>query len=391
MPAPIEGSKTQALLSTLEEATAQHGRYYDQYLSFNIRFESDNTSAFRDAKRFRDMLQTLGIPVASTELVITDKDVDPRWSVTALVLGVARRVARTMGRTLIIGHYAGHSRVGEGGLEFFAAPGKEQSFRYDSTLQPFCIEDSTFCDADIILILDSHYSGAATRDSPLTTRSVEVVAAVKADSEIIAEIKNDTFTSRLAEMVLQHVRRGDSSISFAELVSELRESNYPDRYPEYWLRTGRVGVRVPVLANVSVPLHYRTLMSPNSLATGHRNSGIRDILRSSSPSASTSNYMALFSVRIGDADASSEEVRKLVEWVHSLDPSIGLEVTNVYPSYPTVIIFYSPWSLWAQLNGLPGFSLICEALGRDKLQGIISLLTDSNPLPNASPLSIETI
>jgi hypothetical protein len=389
MPVPVENSKTQALLSILEEATVQRGRYYKQHLSFNIRFESDNTSAFRDAGHFRNMVQALGFP-APTELVIKDNNVALGWSVTDLISGIAHRAAEFEGRTLIIGHYAGHGQVGKHGLEFFAAPGIKQRFRYDLTLQSLYIEDNTFRDADVILILDSCYSGAATRDSPLTTRSVEVVAAVKAtqaalgnDSEM-ARVQNHTFTSKLADLVSWYVGRGDSSISFVELISELRRVSHPERSPGYCLRAGQVGIRVPILARVSVFLPYRTPTPSNSPATKRRTYSIRGIPQISSLSAPTSNYMALFSVHIDDTDASSEGVRKLVEWVHSLDPSIGLEVTNVYQSHSTVIISYSPWSLWAQLNGLPEFSQICEAFGQGKPHEITSSLTNRSNSSNPS-------
>ena len=53
---------------------------------------------------------------------------------------------------------------------------------------------------------------------------------------------------------------------------------------------------------------------------------------------------------------------------------MGLEITGVYQTRSTMIIFHTAWSLWAQLAGLPGFSLICEATGRNRISEINSVI-----------------
>jgi hypothetical protein len=65
----------QAIREVLEEAIAQRGRYYTNYFSFSIRFETDNTSASRDTAHFQDIMKLLGLPKAR-ELVIENTFVD---------------------------------------------------------------------------------------------------------------------------------------------------------------------------------------------------------------------------------------------------------------------------------------------------------------------------
>jgi hypothetical protein len=77
--------------------------------------------------------------------------------------------------------------------------------------------------------------------------------------------------------------------------------------------------------------------------------------------------MAIFRVRLGDADSSGDEVSRLVEWIHSLHPSIGLELTGVYRGRSTELIFHAPWALWTTLDGLDGWYLVCETFGRNML------------------------
>ena len=42
----------QAVRETLERSIAQTGRHYSDYFTFAIRFEADDTSAFRDTAHF---------------------------------------------------------------------------------------------------------------------------------------------------------------------------------------------------------------------------------------------------------------------------------------------------------------------------------------------------
>jgi hypothetical protein len=52
----------------------------------------------------------------------------------------------------------------------------------------------------------------------------------------------------------------------------------------------------------------------------------------------TPHLIAVFSVHLDDVNPSSEEVRKLVEWLQALNPSIGLELTGIHRSRSTVLV-----------------------------------------------------
>src|SRR6202000_2203061 len=127
-------------------------------------------------------------------------------------------------------------------------------------------------------------------------------------------VQNKTFTSRLANEVSKRVGRGDTSISFAELVGALRRQSQPDRLPEYQLRVDQVGIRVPILYRPNAPLHLRMLTSSDDSPTGLQNVPSATHSRHSSLSSMAVGYVALFAVHIGETDPSGGKVRKLVEW-----------------------------------------------------------------------------
>lgn len=70
-------------------------------------------------------------------------------------------------------------------------------------------------------------------------------------------------------------------------------------------------------------------------------------------------------------DPASTETARLVAWVHSLSRDLGLvESMGVYNGRSTVVLFHGPYQLWAQVNGLPGFSFVCEVFSRNLLENI---------------------
>jgi len=85
----------------------------------------------------------------------------------------------------------------------------------------------------------------------------------------------------------------------------------------------------------------------------------------------TPQLTAVFSVHLDGINALSDEIQELVEWIHSLHPTVGFEVTGVYQSRSILIILNTPWYIWAQMNGLRGFALIGETLSQNKLPELL--------------------
>lgn len=203
-------------------------------------------------------------------------------------------------------------------------------------------------------------------------RSVEIVAAVGSTQEALGNeshlvrIQKHTLTSRLADEVARAV--GDparTSIAFTEIIASLRKVSSPERLPEYFLRRGTVGIRlaIPDKSRTSVP---RPMLSSGS-GSGHMWSS-----SSSGTAPSASSLVAIFKIHVENANSMSPEIGKLVERIHTLHPSIGLELNGVFQGHSTEIFLLAPWSTWAILNGLSGFQLLCETRGRNRLEAILS-------------------
>ena len=160
----------------LEEALAQRGRYYSNHFSFSIRFEADDTSAARDTTHFQHIMQLLKLPKAR-ELVLMKDNRKPIWTVIGLVQDLDRKISKADGRSLVIGHYAGHGAVKDDKLVFFGSQSSRNLFfGFELTLGTL-FEDrssvSVFEKTDVIFIIDSCYSGNCTRGLGATGRSVE--------------------------------------------------------------------------------------------------------------------------------------------------------------------------------------------------------------------------
>lgn len=369
------------LREVLGEALAQRGRYYKNYISFNFRFEADNTAAHRDAEFFKDMMKLLHMP-APRELVVKEDDRYPAWTVITFLHRLINHVS-TLGecRNLIIGHYAGHATIDENNrLAFFGSDTRPKPVYYDRLFTALQ-DDESPSTTDVVLILDSCYSGAATRGIEKNARSVEVVASVGMDQKAFgnrpdpARTQNRTFTSRLFKEVAIRVSRGEASISLAQVVEALRRESNPDRRPEYRLQLGRVGIRIPVLSQAKLPPHLKAL-EPSTSKSGRRQESSAEsyATASSTPMQSYPEFTAVFTVHLQSTDPVSIETRRLVDWVHSLHPSVGLELTGLYKADSTVFLFHAPWYVWAQLNGLQGVSLVCEAHGWNRLPQVVSQL-----------------
>ncbi|KAI9794872.1 MAG: hypothetical protein M1816_003001 [Peltula sp. TS41687] len=103
------------------------------------------------------------------EIIISRDDLRP-GAVQGRLSDIFHRIALNQGRTLLLGHYAGH------GVTNSLWTPEEQGGLHGT---------------DVGLILDSCYSGLATRALEKTKRSVEIIAAVDADEQALGNIPSD--------------------------------------------------------------------------------------------------------------------------------------------------------------------------------------------------------
>jgi hypothetical protein len=140
-----------------------------------------------------------------------------------------------------MGHYAGHGGIdSHDRLNFHASQTSAQKFGLASFEILWSNRDE-FDKSDVVMIIDSCYSGAAVRGARTYDRIVEIIAAVEADQNALGNSKNwrttrnNTFTSRLATEVCRKVAK-DKSISFSELVGYLRSQSNSERMCLYCLK-----------------------------------------------------------------------------------------------------------------------------------------------------------
>jgi hypothetical protein len=335
-------------------------------LSHSLFFESDNTKAAEDAAIFKQMMKNLGITnVQSWMVPKADKTIT--WTVSDCVRKLHLKLREGDGRYLVIGHYAGHGMNATDdfrpGLQLQGGSGSGQAFSW-TTIEAIwlgdVVDDAKF---DVVMIVDSRYSGLATRAVNSMDRTVEIVAAVSATQSALGNsrdstmIQNRTFTARLAEQVALRTGRGATAVSFLEIVSALRVTSDPKRMPICELKMGLLPIRVPRLPisqDPTLPPHRRRLNTSSSEG-------------SSSATPLRSVHSAIFKVHLEGINATSPEIMKLVDWIHKLDPSLGIELEGVYQTRSTVIVIRAPWPVWSVLQNLEGFELICESPGGNLL------------------------
>ena len=369
------------LKDVIASAITQRGKHYVQIFALSIRFEDDDTAAEKDAKCFQDLLRLMGLSKAS-ELVIESTDKIWIKTVQAKLYKLQEAPSRVDGRTLAIIHYAGHGSVDAAGDLFFCPfLGSNQSLYYERTFG-LLQDEAIFPTTDIIMILDSCFSGRATRGILPVQRSLEVLAAVGATQTAFGNDtsrirgQNITFTNKLVTAVSRRISRGESSVAFADVVSELVKDAHSTRRPEYRLVLGKAGVRIPLSGpRRSIPPYTHP----------SRQSATSDSSSFTSLSQSHEHF-AVIRVYLKDADPTSADVKTLLEWLRSLHPSLGLELMGAFQGNSTNMLLRVPWSLWAQLNGNPAVSLVFETHGGNLLPGLFHRSQEGQHPQQASSL-----
>lgn len=383
-------SEVSQLRAWIEAALDQRGRHYACYFTFAVRFEKDDTSAEKDTANFQMILKMLGLPVA-IEMVLPSSDVKPGWSVrTWLGKLIESRKLKT-GRALIIGHYAGHGSIdSHDQLYFHASPQSSSRMLYAKTFDNFFEESEIPPDTDVCIILDACYSGVATRRAEGRNWTAELIAAVGPQQKALenwsylARTQYKTFTSRVADEVAREVGKGATSISLADIVSTVRQHSSSDRMPIYQLKAGTFGIRIPNLKNVPFPPHHQKTPSEHQhrqaalSAPASSSSSAPSVLTSiTSPSSQGSlhpsaSLSAVFQVHLQAVDPTGPEAQNFLDWLFSLSAELGIELMGVYETKSTTLLFHVPWVLWAHLDGLSGFELVCEPTGKNLLGTLLS-------------------
>jgi hypothetical protein len=390
------------LRTRIEAALDQRGRHYACYFTFAIRFEKDDTGAEKDTSNFQTILKMLGLPVAM-EMVIPSGDVTPGWSVNTWLAKLIESRKLKTGRALVIGHYAGHGGIdSRGQLYFHASPQYPSSMLYVKTIDNFFDESDVPPDTDVCMILDACYSGVATRGVEGRNWTAELVAAVGPQQKALgnwsylARTQNKTFTSRVADEVAREVGKGATGISLADIVSTLRQHSSSDRKPIYQLKAGMFGIRIPNLKNVSFPPHQRTFSQHQrrqaALSAPAASSSVLPSITSPShgslqPFATPSGLSAVFQVHLNAVDPTGPEAQKLLDWLLSLGEELGIKLMGVYKTKSTTMLFHVPWVLWAHLDGLSGFELVCEPTGRNLLGPLMNRIQSPASMAGSSSTS----
>ncbi|KAH0550902.1 hypothetical protein GP486_007734 [Trichoglossum hirsutum] len=270
--------------------------------------------------------------------------------------------------SLVMVHYAGRVAAHTTGEMALVSPITTNWVSFDTILSQFY--SRCFRDTDVIIILDSCFFGDVSRRLELADRSIEIIASMDTDrryahrNSIFARNRTPSLTSMLADEVGRLVDRDDTYyISFAEVVGELRRvtNHRGGDLPAYHLLRGKVETRLPI---TGLPEYVKVETKTGSFI--HHNPvvppGARMVTPRHPPGELTAAFKLETTARLGD-------VRALVALVSDHPASdMGLEVTGIYRfQSKTTITFHVPWNVWAQLDGLPGFTLISEALRRNEL------------------------
>ena len=391
-------SEASQLRNQIEAALNQRDHHYAYFSTFAIRFEKDDTGAEQDTANFQTMLKMLGLPVAM-EMVIPSSDVTPGWSVINWLMKLLESRKLKTGRALIIGHYAGQGGIdNHDQLYFHASPQYPSRIAYVRTIDNLFDETYVPPDTDVCIILDTCYSGVATREAAGRNWTAELVASVGPRQKVLenwshsARTQNKTFTSRVADEVAREVNKGAAVISLADIVSTLRQQSSSGGMPIYQLKAGTFGIRIPNLKNIPFPPHQRTLSQHQrrqaALSAPASSSSVLSSITNPSqgslqPSATTPGPSAVFQVHLKAVDPTGPEAQNLLDWLFSLGAELGIELMGVYKTKSTTMLFHVPWVLWARLDGLSGFDLVCEPTGRNLLGTLMSRI--ESPASMAEP------
>ena len=346
-------------------------------ITFHIRFGLDDSGTKADWKAFTSLIDALGYP-SPIEVVLEKDEKLPDLVVGRLMEDIIRKCATCAGRSLVIGHYSGHGMSMDERLFFSNATGS-QMFSFGLSLARITdTRHDGLADTDVLLLLDSCYSGIATRDGQESFRIVEICSAVDANELALGsspQRPTNTFTSRLVTEVMKCLGQGKMVVELASIIAPLRQDGNRIRKARYRLLSGTHPLKIPsfktrptAATQLGSASRRRKIPSSSSSAALASDSPITDL-------------RAVFVVYLGDSSVDDDEVKHIVSWVDKLPASDGMEIESVYRSDSTTMLLSAPWALWSVLGGLRWFTLTAEVRSQDLLGRIRGAQQGFRPLP----------
>lgn len=205
---------------------------------------------------------------------------------------------------------------------------------------------------DVVFIIDSCYSGLATRKNQSAKRIIEVIAAVNASGTTLGNNPMSPrkqarkFTSKIADQFALLKGKKADSIDFATTAAILAAES-PVKKPTYTLIMGTTNICVSPSSDTNMP----------------------------APGPSAKEFSALVKVHLTQT-LTSDDARSLKGWLRSLDKRYPLSLEGVYEAESTIILLTMKHSMFLKLEG-GDIQLVALVKGPK--------LVDETPLPVLVP------
>ncbi|KAJ9301990.1 hypothetical protein DTO271G3_856 [Paecilomyces variotii] len=330
--------------NSLTTAVDQHAKIYTKSFSLHIRWE-DDTEAQRDCDNFQSFLVTFGFS-PPTIVTLETKDWTHGLTLHERNTNMLREAFKfsTQGRCVCFIHYAGHSIVGPNNTIHFSSTSGTRSLNINWFITTFLTDGELPCNVpvDIVLILDYCYSFLGTKSAQPVSRSVDVLAAAAVGTNARGAFVPDqriSLLAKLAAKVAYLKETGHQTIDMAELVAMLRTKS-PQQKPTH---------AVP-LGVSSACLSFPRLSTPRAYP------------------ANPPAFRTVFIIKVMK-DFSHQDLRNMMEWLHSLGPHAGLTLDAVYE---TGFILQGSYAVYSKLKGLPSVKLLFECSGVNRLPSVLA-------------------
>jgi len=192
------------LQALIQRAVNSHNtKYYSDVLAVSIYFSDDDTMAKGDADTFANFAARIG--VKHEHLLLSDRH--PEFQLLGYLYTSLVKFA-IAGKCLLFLHYAGHGTPEEGQYHWYANSGKNSRkvrwsiIRDRLLLSEVASDNEIFGNLDVVCIIDSCHSGLATRGNPMTTRSINIMAACNGAGMARSRQGGITFTQRFVTSCL---------------------------------------------------------------------------------------------------------------------------------------------------------------------------------------------
>ncbi|KAL2821051.1 hypothetical protein BJX63DRAFT_379097 [Aspergillus granulosus] len=317
---------------TLRAAVQQRSIQYTASYSLSLRWEADDTQAFRDASHFQTILRLLNLPAAE-ELIISRLSEPPAWDVQSKFRKVLSKAMNVSGRALVVVHYAGLGYVdSDGSLKLVECIGG-RAFNAERYLFSVVDSDQDYINdnghIDVLFILDCCYGFVADRAAETCSRIVEIVAATTDSNPVAFGPPGVAVTVNLVAEITRRQREGHQYIEIADLVATIRK-DLPVKKPGHCLKLGARSICLPFTGLASV-----------------------------NPALIQPSLRAVFSVHLLE-NMTSDDITRLLNWIRTLPQFASITLDGVYPTGSTCLVLSSAWSVWSKLSGMTGFKLITE-------------------------------